>query len=77
MRRIALVLAILFAGLMTSSASSFERMDAPVRWSRSVGLLLNSYAEDAHSVTIVPPEDEDGDWTVIFVYSDDSSAQWI
>ena len=77
MRCIAAIAAIVLSSILTLSASSFERRDAPVRWSRSVEQVLNSYVEGAEAVTIVPPEDEDGDWTVIFVYADESAPQWI
>lgn len=77
MRYIATVLVIVFAGVLALSASSFERMDSPVRWSPSVEQLFNTYIEGAEAVTIVPPEDEDGEWTVIFIYADESTPQWI
>ena len=77
MRHIAAVLVIVLAGVLALSASSFERMDAPIRWSRSVEHVLNTYVDGAEAVTILPPEDEDGDWTLIFVYADERAPQWI
>lgn len=77
MRHIAIVLVIVLASVVALSASSFERMDSPVRWSRSVEQVLDTYVDGAEAVTIIPPEEEDGDWTVIFVYADESAPQWI
>jgi hypothetical protein len=77
MRHIAIVLVIVLASIVALSASSFERMDSPVRWSRSVEQVLDTYVDGAEAVTIIPPEEEDGDWTVIFVYADESAPQWI
>ncbi len=77
MRQIATVLVIVLVSVFALSVSSFERMDAPVRWSRSLEHVLNTYVDGAEAVTIVPPEDEDGDWTVIFIYADESAPQWI
>jgi hypothetical protein len=48
-----------------------------MRWSRSVEHVLKTYVDGAEAVTILPPEDEDGDWTVIFVYADERAPQWI
>ena len=77
MRHIATVLVIVLASVVALSASSFERMDSPVRWSRSVEQVLDTYVDGAEAVTIIPPEEDDGDWTVIFVYADESAPQWI
>lgn len=77
MRAFAVALAIVLASFAPGSASSCDRTDAPVQWSRSVGQVLDSYVEGVNSVTIIPPENEDGDWTVIFVYPDENAPQWI
>jgi hypothetical protein len=77
MKRVTAITMIALVGVGLVSASTFQRFDAPLRWSPAIESVMSEYEDGASAVTIVPPEDDDDDWTVIFVYPNESAPEWI
>jgi hypothetical protein len=76
MKRICAIVVVVLFSLLTS-ASTFQRFDAPLRWSPAIESLLSEYADGASSVTIVPPQNDEDDWTLIVSYPSESEPEWI